>query len=78
MGGVENIEINISSMKIVANFYLIQILDENDLEPTLLGIKWAYDYDVIINLKHGICPLRIIMLGWCNLLICIRESRTHN
>lgn len=36
----------------VAEFEFIEIVDDTNLYPTLLGLDWALDMDVIINLKR--------------------------
>jgi hypothetical protein len=45
-------EINLVGVKTVANFEVISIMDEKDPYPALLGIYWAFDNSVIINLKR--------------------------
>ena len=38
-------------MKTKAYFELIDIMDDYDPYPTLLGIDWAFDNNVVLNLK---------------------------
>lgn len=35
----------------LSDFEVIDIVDNNNLYPTLLGFDWAYDMDAIINMK---------------------------
>ena len=35
----------------IEQFEVIEIVDDNNPYPTLLGIEWAFDNNVIINLK---------------------------
>ena len=51
IGRLENVEIDVARVKKVANFEFIDIMGDKDPYPTLLGIDWAYDNYVVINLK---------------------------
>jgi hypothetical protein len=45
------VEVNIEGVKTKADFEVIEIMDESDPYPTLLGIDWAFDNNVVLNLK---------------------------
>jgi len=51
IGWLEKVEVNIEGVKTKANFEVIEIMDESDPYPTLLGIYWAFDNNVVLNLK---------------------------
>jgi hypothetical protein len=36
----------------MVDFKVIEIINEKDIYPTLLGFKWANDNEAIINLKR--------------------------
>ena len=38
-------------MRTYANFEVIDIVDDTNIQPTLLGIKWVIDNQTIINFK---------------------------
>ena len=44
-------DIDVAGVKTVADFEVIKIMGDNDPYPTLLGIDWAYDNYVVIDLK---------------------------
>jgi hypothetical protein len=45
------VEVNIEGVKTKADFEVIEIMDESDPYPALLGIDWAFDNNVVLNLK---------------------------
>jgi hypothetical protein len=51
IGGMENVEIYVVGVKITSNFELIEIMGDKDPYPSLLGIDWAYENYVIIDIK---------------------------
>jgi len=51
MGRLQNVEVDLASVKIVVNFEVIEIMGENDSYPYFLGINWAYRNYVVIYLK---------------------------
>jgi hypothetical protein len=51
IGRLENVEIDVVGVKIVADFEVIEIMGDKDPYPTLLGIDWAYENYVMIDLK---------------------------
>lgn len=50
-GRLLNVPINIDGVQSLAYFEVIEIIDDNNLFPTLLGIDWAFDNLIVINLK---------------------------
>jgi hypothetical protein len=42
-GRLENVEIDFSGVKTVADFEVIDIMGDKDHYPALLGIDWCYD-----------------------------------
>jgi hypothetical protein len=42
---------NIEGVKMKAYFEVIEIMDDFDPYPSLLGIDWAFDNNVVLNLK---------------------------
>ena len=51
IGRLENVEIDVAGVKIVANFEVINIMGDKDPYPALLGIDWAYENYAVIDLK---------------------------
>lgn len=51
MGRLEGITVDIGGTSALANFEVIEIIDDNSAYPTLLGIDWAIDMNIMINLK---------------------------
>jgi hypothetical protein len=45
------VEVNIEGVRTKANFEVIEIMDESDPYPALLGIDWTFDNNVVLNLK---------------------------
>ena len=45
--------VDIAGVKVWADFELIQIVEDADPYPMLLGLEWAIDMRGIINLKKG-------------------------
>jgi hypothetical protein len=52
IGRLENVEIDVAGVKTVADFEVIEIMGDKDPYPALLGIDWAYDNYVVIDLKR--------------------------
>jgi hypothetical protein len=52
IGRLEQVEVNIG-VKTKADFEVNQIMDESDPYPALLGINWAFDNNVVLNLKKS-------------------------
>ena len=51
MGRLSNVPVDIYGVRSLADFEVIEIIDDNNPFPTLLGIDWAFDNLVVINLK---------------------------
>jgi hypothetical protein len=48
---LDKFEVNIKGVKTKVDFEVIEIMDDIDPYPTLLGIDWALDNNVVLNLK---------------------------
>ena len=51
MGHLYGVAVDIEGESALADFEVIEIVDDNNLYPEILGIDWAFDIDTIINLK---------------------------
>ena len=51
MGRVLNVLVDIDGVQTLADFEVIEIIDDRNPFPTLLGIDWAFDNLALINLK---------------------------
>ena len=51
LGQFPNVPVDIDGGCTVAEFEVIEIIDDSNPYPALLGIEWALDNDVVINLK---------------------------
>jgi len=51
IGKLENVEIDVPGVKIVAGFEVIKIMGDRDPYPALVGIYWAYENYVVIDQK---------------------------
>lgn len=51
MGRLQGIVVDIEGASALADFEVIEIVDDNNLYPALLGIDWATDMNRVINLK---------------------------
>ena len=51
IGRLSNILVEIDEVCSLADFEVIKIIDDSNPFPTLLGIDWAFDNLVVINLK---------------------------
>ena len=51
MGRLSNVPIDIDGVWSLADFEVIEIIDDSNPFPALLGIDWAFDNLVFINLK---------------------------
>ena len=51
LGRLSNIIVDIAGAKVRTNFEVIQIVEDTDPYPTLLGLDWAIDMGGIINRK---------------------------
>lgn len=51
MGRLEGVVVVIKGVSMQTNFEVIEIVEDNNPYPTLLGIDWATDMNGVINLK---------------------------
>jgi hypothetical protein len=51
IGRLEQVEVNIEGVKTKVDFEVIEIMDDSDPYPALLGIDWAFDNNAVLNLK---------------------------
>jgi len=51
MGCLYGVMLDIEDTSALANFEFIEIVDDSNSYPALLGIDWAFDMDVVINLE---------------------------
>ncbi len=50
MGCLYSVTVDIEGASVLADLEVIEIVDDSNLYRTLLGIDWAFDMDVVINL----------------------------
>lgn len=51
MGRLQGITVDIEGASVLADFEVIEIVDESNPYPTLLKIHWTTDMNMVINLK---------------------------
>ena len=51
LGRLSSIPVDLDGVRSIADFEVIEIIDDNTLYPMLLGIDLAFDNQAIINLK---------------------------
>ena len=51
MGCLYGVTMDIERERALADFEVIEIVDENNPYPVLLGIDWAFNMDLVINPK---------------------------
>jgi hypothetical protein len=51
VGRLQNVEVDLVGVKTIVDFEVIEIMGEKDPYPSLLGIDWAYENYVVIDLK---------------------------
>ena len=51
MGRLSNVIVDIDGVRSLVDVKVIEIIDDNNPFPTLLGINWAFDNLSMINLK---------------------------
>lgn len=54
---MERVEVNLDGVKSLADFEVIEIVDETNLYSTFLGINWEFDNSSILNLKNNFFSL---------------------
>jgi hypothetical protein len=50
-GRLEHVPVDISRVRMFANFEVIEIVDDHFPYPTLLGIDWAFNNSIVVDLK---------------------------
>ena len=51
LGRLSNAHVDIDGVRSLADFEVIEIIDDSKSYPALLGIDWAFDNLAVINLK---------------------------
>ena len=51
LGRLPSVSVHIDGVSTLADFEVIEIIDDRNPYPVLLGIEWEIDNDVVINLK---------------------------
>ena len=51
MGSLSNMSVDIDSVRSLADFEVIESIDDSKSYPAPLGIDWAFDNLIVINLK---------------------------
>ena len=51
MGRLSNVPLDIDGVQSLADFEVIEIIDDSGPYPTLLGIEWMFNNLTVINLK---------------------------
>lgn len=64
MGRLQGVTIDIKGASELADFEVIEIVDNNNPYPMLLGIDWAIDMNEVINLKKR-------MMSFERKLLCV-------
>ena len=54
IGRLSNVSVNVEGLHTFAEFEVINIVDDTNPYPALLGIDWAIDNQTIINFKKRI------------------------
>jgi hypothetical protein len=51
IGQLEKVEVNIEGVKTKDEFLVIEIMDDSNPYPALLGIDWAFDKNAVLIFK---------------------------
>ena len=51
LGRLPSVSVDIDGVSTLVEFEVIEIIDDSNPYPSLLGIEWAIDNDAVINLK---------------------------
>lgn len=51
LGRLVGVPVDLDGVRSLAEFEVIDIIDDNNPYPTLMGIEWALDNNVVINMK---------------------------
>ena len=52
LGRFSNVPVDIEGVSTFTDFEVIEIIDDSNPYPALLGIEWALDNHAVINLKR--------------------------
>lgn len=52
IGRLTGIHVNIDGVRSIADFEVIEIVDDSQAYPALMGLEWTFDNQAIINLKR--------------------------
>ena len=63
LGQLSSVPVDLDGVRNLADFEVIEIIDDNTPYSTLLGIDWAFENQVIINLKKRPCHLKAMEFG---------------
>ena len=53
LGRLSSVPVDLDGVCSLADFEVIEIIDDNTPYPTLLGINWEFENQAIINLKKN-------------------------
>jgi hypothetical protein len=76
IGQLEQVEVNIEGVKTKAYFEVIEIMDDSDPYPALLGIDWEFDNNVMLNLKKR--KMYFEMDTLCDVPLDLNEGDRYN
>ena len=57
---LQNVEVESVGVKTMSYFKFIEIIGEKDPYPTLMGIDWAYENYIFIDLKKEIMTFEVV------------------
>ena len=72
---MQGVTVDIEGMSAVADFEVIEIVDDSNSYPALLGIDWATDMNGVINLKKRKMIFEKMSLGVIVPLDPAKQSR---
>ena len=58
LGCLSSVPVDLDGVHNLADFEVIEIIDDSTPYPELLGIDWAFENQAIINLKKKTSPLK--------------------
>jgi hypothetical protein len=61
-GRLEHVPVDIDGVRTFANFEVIEIVDDSSPYPALLGIDWAVENSIIVDLKKRCMTFEINVL----------------
>ena len=78
LGRLSSILVDLDGLRNLADFEVIEIIDDSMSYPTLLGIDWEFDNQAIINLKRKTMPFKgngIRVIGQLDLALGPRYTK---